>query len=194
MSFSLFGAANTTDSEPINSQKKKPIRYDWDRLRVEDDRMARHKDDVAKARELTERTLTCADCGGRRVIDGRVDGVGYCDCPGGGGAVYGHKTEGVDWTPFLEKKDIIVWRQEHPDNPGMFVYKMYGNFDDISANEFLEVQLDLTDFRLSWDQNTNICHVVDEEVDEANNSISQIYYWEVQWPRFFSNRDYVCNR
>ncbi len=22
----------------------------------------------------------------------------------------------------------------------------------------------------------------------------QMYYWEVAWPRFFSNRDYVCNR
>ena len=23
---------------------------------------------------------------------------------------------------------------------------------------------------------------------------SQVYYWEVNWPRFFSNRDYVCAR
>ena len=23
---------------------------------------------------------------------------------------------------------------------------------------------------------------------------SQMYYWEVNWPRFFSNRDYVCSR
>ena len=24
-------------------------------------------------------------------------------------------TDGVSWTPFLEKKDILVWRQEHKE-------------------------------------------------------------------------------
>ena len=42
---------------------------------------------------------------------------------------------------------VLVWRQEHPELPGMYAYKMYGRFDDISANEFLALQLDTTEFR-----------------------------------------------
>ena len=77
---------------------------------------------------------------------------------------------------------------------GMFVYKMYGEFDNISANEFLRVQLDLTEFRLSWDSNTSQCSILEQELREEEHCLSQIYYWEVEWPRFFANRDYVCNR
>lgn len=36
-------------------------------------------------------------------------------------------------------KDILVWRQEHPEQKGRFAYKMYGRFDDVTALEFLEV-------------------------------------------------------
>jgi hypothetical protein len=36
-------------------------------------------------------------------------------------------------------QDILVWRQEHPEQKGRFAYKMYGRFDDVTALEFLEV-------------------------------------------------------
>ena len=29
-------------------------------------------------------------------------------------------------------------------------------------------------------------------MDEEENSV--VYYWEINWPRFFSNRDYCCHR
>ena len=35
----------------------------------------------------------------------------------------------------------MVWRQEHPEHKGHFAYKMYGRFDDVTALEFLEVQV-----------------------------------------------------
>ena len=38
-------------------------------------------------------------------------------------------------------QDILVWRQEHPEQKGHYAYKMYGRFDDVSAFEFLEVQV-----------------------------------------------------
>ncbi len=76
----------------------------------------------------------------------------------------------------------------------MFIYKMYGRFDDVTPGEYLQVQLDLSAFRLSWDANAAQCRVIEQEMDEEAKSLSQIYYWEVTWPRFFSNRDYVCNR
>jgi hypothetical protein len=37
--------------------------------------------------------------------------------------------------------------QEHPSEKGMYVYRMYGKFDDVTATEFLSVQLDMSDFR-----------------------------------------------
>ena len=38
-------------------------------------------------------------------------------------------------------QDILVWRQEHPEQKGHYAYKMYGRFDDVTAYEFLEVQV-----------------------------------------------------
>lgn len=73
---------------------------------------------------------------------------------------------------------------------------MYGKFDDITANEFLQVQTDLSEFRLSWDKSTAQCHVIDfrNENENDDRNFRQLYYWEVNWPRFFSNRDYVASR
>lgn len=34
-----------------------------------------------------------------------------------------------------------MWRQEHPEHKGLYAYKMYGKFDDVTALEFLEVQV-----------------------------------------------------
>ena len=69
---------------------------------------------------------------------------------------------------------------------------MYGSFDDVSADEFLSVQLDMSDFRLSWDKNTAQCVLMDSDISDSSTGI--VYYWEVNWPRFFSNRDYCCYR
>ena len=94
-------------------------------------------------------------------IDQQVQGVDYCQCKDRKSSVYGVKGDNDEaWTPFLERKDILVFRQEHPEMPGMYVYKMYGKFDDITANEFVEVQTDLSEFRLSWDASTAQCHSI----------------------------------
>ena len=50
--------------------------------------------------------------------------------------------------------------QEHPSVKGMYIYKMYGKFDDVSATEFLSVQLDMSEFRLTWDNSTAQCFVL----------------------------------
>ena len=79
---------------------------------------------------------------------------------------------------------------------------MYGRFDDVTAQEFLEIQMDLSEFRLKWDISTAQCHIINQSVEELSSADelsftsdwSQVYYWEVNWPRFFSNRDYVCAR
>lgn len=100
--------------------------------------------------------------------------------------------EECEWALFLEKQDITVWRREHSTMKGIYEYKMYGNFDDVSADEFLFNQLDMSEFRLSWDKNTAQAVVIDKDEESQDGGI--VYYWEVNWPRFFSNRDYCCYR
>ena len=175
---------------------------------------------------LTKTTLTCSHCQKRHLIDQRVDGVSYCSCEHRLGSVYGQTSEDCEWSPFLERKDVLVWRREVGDHNGLYAYKMYGRFDDVTAKEFLDVQMDVSDFRLSWDSSTAQCHVITEgeqlqqqlqqlkqqqhqlkqQLHTADDScacaqgqvitkdVSQLYYWEVAWPRLFSNRDYVCAR
>ena len=143
----------------------------------------------------------------------KVEGVEYCSCEKKITSAYGIRSQSPDgddisggWVPFLERKDILVWRRETPENPGLYAYKMYGKFNDVSAKEFLEVQMDVSSFRMSWDISTAQCNVLLEEqgisplsgnvdnLGQASIDTNQIYYWEVNWPRFFSNRDYVCAR
>lgn len=170
---------------------------DCDSGTITDELMASHAQDLEYIKHLTKSTLICKSCSKRHLIDQVVDNVDYCQCQDKKPSVYGQKSGDVNWTPFLERKDILVWRQEHPDQQGLYAYKMYGRFCDISANEFLSVQLDLSEFRMSWDTATAQCHIIDvmenDKVNDARN-VSHIYYWEVNWPRFFSNRDYVCSR
>ena len=87
-------------------------------------------------------------------IGSEVANISYCQCKDSPRSVYGLVSEDTDWTPFIERKDILVWRREHRTRKGMYEYKMYGSFDDVTAEEFLSVQLDMTEFRLTWDKST----------------------------------------
>ena len=96
---------------------------------------------------------------------------------------------------------VQVWRREHEHLPGLYRYKLYGNFQvdfsqffytdmksmflvnlkticrqDVTVWEFLAVQLDLTKFRLSWDSNTVDCRQVAEE-DQVGTHHLQICFW-----------------
>lgn len=180
---------------------------------ISDELITSHTKDLLYIQQLKDTTLTCEACERRHVIDEVVEGVEYCRCDKKLASVYGIRAQQHDgndpsggWVPFLERKDILVWRREHPEHPGLFAYKMYGKFDDVSAKEFLEVQMDVSSFRMSWDISTAQCNVILEEqgisplsgngdnLGQASIDTNQIYYWEVNWPRFFSNRDYVCAR
>lgn len=201
---------NTEIQTPRSQVKRASLIEDT----ISDEKIASHTKDLLLIEQLKETTLTCGECQNRHVIDQMVDGVCYCTCENKLSSVYGvsaksnsdESDSSEGWLPFLERKDILVWRREHADNPGLFAYKMYGKFDDVSAKEFLEVQMDVSAFRMSWDISTAQCHVLLEEkgqtsaydntdtARQATADTNQIYFWEVNWPRFFSNRDYVCAR
>ena len=132
--------------------------------------MSNHKNDLTYIKSLIKSTLTCSSCQKRHFIDQKVENIEYCGCKDKKNSVYGQNVNDEAWMPFLERKNILVWRQEHPELPGLFAYKMYGKFDDICANEFVNVQLDLSEFRLSWDPSTAQCHVIEDmEQDKKEN-------------------------
>merc|ERR1719209_1045165 len=161
--------------------------YDWESKLPGPGELARYFGEVDEAHRLARETLTCSQCGDRLRIEGELEDVVYCKCPDAPKSVYG--VEGPDgWRPFVERRDILVWRRPHPTLQGMYEYKMYGNFGDVTAEEFLAVQNDLTKFRASWDASTKQLGSLAEE------GSSVVYHWEVNWPRFFSNREYCCHR
>jgi len=186
--------------------------YDWEKEKLSDQDLATHFKDIDFCSTLKLETLTCAVCGLRLKVDVIVPDISYCKCSVSKPGSTNHLT-GSDWEPFVERKDILVWRKEHKHKKGLYHYKLYGVFDDITVWEFLAVQLDLSKFRLGWDSSTAQCKQVDREkknIDEhtlelhtgcdingedtAGSSEAMVYYWEVHWPTFFSNRDYCCLR
>lgn len=181
LAFSIVGGASSN--------------FDWHASSLTPEMLRQHCRDLDYIQELIDKTLTCPDCHERRKLEQALPGHTYCQCPGQPSSVYGQRLQAdIPWTPFLERPNILVWRMEHPEGSGLYAYKMYGHFEDVTADELVEVQLDMSEFRLSWDQNTAQCHVVEECVDQSSQTLSQIYYWEVNWPSFFANRDYVCQR
>ena len=59
----------------------------------------------------------------------QVEGVSYCQCPEKKSSVYDVVDERCGesdtcWAPFLERKDVIVWRREHHQHRGLYAYKV----------------------------------------------------------------------
>lgn len=93
------------------------------------------------------------------------------------------------WEFYVQKNNMITWRREEEE--GHYAYKVYVSYPDITAEDFLFVQTDI-DYRREWDDTAVVMDVIDSDmVDETN---SQVIYWEMMWPKLFSNRDYVFVR
>lgn len=94
------------------------------------------------------------------------------------------------WEPYMSKDQFSIWRRE--ERSAMYSYKVYARFTDISAADLLHVQVDL-DYRKEWDNTAVALHMIEEDPMPGTNS--HLIYWEMQWPKLFSNRDYVyCRR
>lgn len=57
------------------------------------------------------------------------------------------------------------------------LFVVYGKYDDVTAEDFLQAQVDTT-YRKEWDNTAVTLKVVDSE-PKTN---SDIVYWEMQWP------------
>ncbi|KAF4519706.1 hypothetical protein B566_EDAN003956 [Ephemera danica] len=144
--------------------------YDWNEERISDDTLSKHLKDIELVYELQTTTLTCSQCGRRlRVPDSTQNSPEQrCECPG---VATSQQHDASEWSPFIERKDVLVWRQEQKGmHAGLHAYKVHGRYDDVTARDFLQVQLD-TDYRRHWDATAVQLKV-----------------------RMFANRDYVFTR
>ncbi|XP_060869222.1 stAR-related lipid transfer protein 7, mitochondrial [Metopolophium dirhodum] len=108
-----------------------------------------------------------------------------CDCP----RCRNMSEEG--WEPFTSGSYYNAWRKPNVDYPGqnLYIYKVHGLFNDITALDFMQVQLDLQ-YRKEWDNMSVDLDIFDSEP----LTHSDLIYWEFRWPKWFQNRDYVFKR
>lgn len=154
------------------------LAFDWDRERIEYDDVKEYFDDFNFLERLQRETIFCGQCQKRREIDCRLDGICYCRCPRNVTDVLTREqNDFTAWEPYIEQRDMITWRKEV--KPGLYAYKVYVEYPDITAEDFLHVQTDV-EYRKKWDNTAVSLEVIDE--DTAKGSNSHIIYWEMLWP------------
>lgn len=77
---------------------------------------------------------------------------------------------------------MIIWRRLESDS-GLYAYKVYGSFSDVSAADFLQVQLDV-EYRKEWDNTAKELKVIDTDpvTESMEGYHNDIIYWEMIWP------------
>ncbi|XP_063911494.1 stAR-related lipid transfer protein 7, mitochondrial isoform X2 [Zophobas morio] len=155
--------------------------YDWRANRIPESDIRKHSNELDYIYKLKDKTL-CKKCSKNSKI---------CPCKKGDKEEVEKPIVKAydDWNLFIEKSDLVVWRRPH--SSGNFEYKVYGSYTDVTAEDFLNVQIDV-DYRRQWDNTAVMLNVVETDPDPASNS--DIVYWEMLWPTLFANRDYVFNR
>lgn len=166
--------------------------YNWDRERISDEEINRHNREIEGIHKLRDSTVVCAKCHLRLVIDVVQPNVKYCKCNIQSSCV---PNQDCSWQPFIERQDMLIWRKEEPDSGGLFAYKVYGSFSDVTADDFLQVQIDV-DYRKQWDPTAQELKIIetDPKSELSINHSTDIIHWEMIWPKLFSNRDYVYQR
>lgn len=143
--------------------------YNWQENRISDDEIKQHANELDYIYILKENTV-CLACDTTNKDQESKSNV--CKC-----GVSKTKRTYDNWAVFIEQDDLIVWRRLH--SSGQYEYKMYGSYNDVSAEDFLNVQVD-TDYRRKWDVTAVALEVA--ETDPEPESNSDIIYWEMLWP------------
>lgn len=169
------------------------VAYNWDKERITNEEIVSYAQEIEEIYKLRASTVMCSQCHQRLIIDTVQKGVNYCNCYGNNQARSIIK-EDEPWEPFIEREDMIIWRRLE-SNSGLYAYKVYGSFSDVTAADFLQVQLDI-EYRKKWDNTAKELDIIDTDplTESTENCRSDIIYWEMMWPRLFSNRDYVYQR
>lgn len=168
--------------------------FDWEKERIHFEAIKKDFNEFDIVERLKKRTY-CLLCG-KKILIGNVKlpEVDYCTCDSKKVEVLqlkeqenGEDSEIYEWEPYIERHQMITWQRE--EQPGLYAYKVYVEYPDVSAEDFLYVQTNV-DYRKQWDDTAVALEIID--TDPATNS--QVIYWEMLWPKLFSNRDYVYLR
>lgn len=141
--------------------------YNWEENRIPYDELKQHVNELDYIYTLKENTI-CLACD----TTNKETKSFVCKC----GTSKTKKTFD-NWVPFVAQDDLIIWRRLHPS--GQYEYKVYGSYNDVSAEDFGNVQVD-TDYRRKWDATAVILEVA--ETDPDPESHSDVIYWELLWP------------
>ncbi|KAF7412236.1 hypothetical protein HZH66_001132 [Vespula vulgaris] len=141
--------------------------YNWDLERISDEEVNSYRQEIESIYKLRDSTVICSKCHLRIVIDNgsKQPGIEYCKCDG---VKINTNKDPNGWQPYIERQDMLIWRKEEEDT-GLFAYKVYGSFSDVTAEDFLQCT-------------------------KSKNHSTDIIYWEMIWPKLFANRDYVYQR
>ncbi|CAG0885562.1 unnamed protein product [Cyprideis torosa] len=178
--------------------------FDWDLERITEKELNLYDQELEVAKDLLWRTLSCKRCGNRVPFDQKLSWMKYCSCqspsssPTVGSLLPAHSMRGVskkrqeyegegEWEAIMERHDLILWRRLRQD--GLYEYRSYGRYEDVSANSFLRAHMDLG-FRTKWDETTLDIHVIDK--DKSSDSV--VIYWLSKFPYPMYNRDFVFKR
>ncbi|XP_011685992.1 PREDICTED: stAR-related lipid transfer protein 7, mitochondrial-like isoform X2 [Wasmannia auropunctata] len=167
--------------------------YNWDRDRISDEEINRYNSEIEGIYRLRDSTVVCTKCNLRIIIDTVQPDVKYCKCSGVQSPAASN--EDCGWQPFIERQDMLIWRKIEPGSGGLFAYKVYGTFSDVTAEDFLQVQIDV-DYRKQWDPTAQELQIIetDPKSESSVNRSTDVIHWEMIWPKLFSNRDYVYQR
>ncbi|XP_038220989.1 stAR-related lipid transfer protein 7, mitochondrial-like [Zerene cesonia] len=154
---------------------------------ITDDELQSLLSELENLQNLAKLTIYCTSCGKRLLIDKKQNGVSYCVCKDSKPA----QNSSDGWIPYIEANDVIIWRKEYKPGQGLYAYKVYGRYMDVSASDFAAVQLDGA-YRRAWDGAVAALSVVQRGAHGLADQA--VLHWEVLWPRLFANRDYVYVR
>ncbi|XP_032687899.1 stAR-related lipid transfer protein 7, mitochondrial-like isoform X2 [Odontomachus brunneus] len=164
--------------------------YNWDHDRITDEELNKYIHEIERIHRLRDCTVVCAKCHLRIIVDVIQANVKYCKCNGVQSTTSSQNTDG--WLPYIERQDMLIWRRQ--ETGGLYAYKVYGSFSDVTAEDFLQAQVDV-DYRLEWDSTAKELEIIETDPkSKSSDQSNDIIHWEMLWPRFFSNRDYVFQR
>lgn len=154
--------------------------FNWNEKRISDEEMKQYMTDIDYINKLKNATI-CMSCDPtNRNSDSKQTVCGHCNS----GLLDGSKKYD-NWEPFLLKEDLVVWRKQHES--GSYIYKVFGSYPDVTATDFLNVQVD-TEYRKKWDSTAVALETIENDPKEEMHS--DIIYWEMLWPVSISKQDF----
>jgi len=93
----------------------------------------------------------------------------------------------VRWEVLTKQDNMSVLRRQM--ETGIYEYKVFGTFADVSARSFFTIQVD-TEYRKVWDKYAAKLDIIDKDPQSGN----EVLHWIMKYPYPLRTRDYVMIR